>query len=532
MEFRLEKISTDILIIGAGAAGLRAAVSAAQTGQKTLIVSKLPPGLGTSTLMSGGAMAGYSEEGETEAHRAATLAAGRNFNQADLLEVFTSEAPARLRELVDWGLDSKAQGGGLYSYGKAGSLGRGMIDCIWSKASSLGARCLSGLVVWHLALDRRGAEALAYHPGRSGWLSLRAKCIVLATGGASALYLHHDNPQRMMGEGYALALGAGARLQDMEFAQFFPLSLAEPKKPRHLFPPSLELLGPLKNDLGEEIHEKYGLKELPAALKARDKLSQALFREMSQGHPVSIDLREVTKEDWCRDPFAVHMWDLLAIRCQALERPLLVAPAAHFFIGGVSIDPDCASSVPGLFACGEVAGGVHGANRRGGNALTETIVFGARAGASAGRWAGNMPHPPEQSIVGDLSGLLPGPGGPGDAKRAGELKKRLKEVMWHEAGIIRSRESLDRADLELTRIQEEADGLGLGAEPKKVHQVLELKLGLKTARLIVHSARRRQESRGVAFREDFPEPDDRNWLKRSYVQANENGVPEWTFGPA
>ena len=431
---------------------------------------------------------------------------------------------------MDWGLPSMAQGGGLYSYGKAGAMGRGMIDCIWEKASSLGAKSLSGLVVWRLACDEQGAEALAFRKGE--WLRLRAKCAVLASGGASALYLHHDNPQRMMGEGYALALEAGARLQDMEFAQFFPLTLAEPKSPCHLFAPSLELLGPLKNEKGEEIHEKYGLEELPASLKARDRLSQALFREMSQGYPVSIDLRGVSPEQWNRDPFAAQLWDQLAVGCRALERPLRVAPAAHFFIGGVTIDPDCNTSVPGLFACGEVTGGLHGANRRGGNALTETIVFGARAGESAARWAQSRPRPGGPGRTWEEYGPLPGPGRPSDIQQAGELKKSLKEVMWQEAGIIRNRESLDRAAQKIQEMTRQARELGLGDDPKKSSRVLELCLGLRAAELIVGSAARRQESRGVAFRDDFPDQDDQNWLKRSYVTLNKKGGLEWSFGPA
>ncbi len=528
----MQSMTTDILIIGAGAAGLRAAADAAVSGQRTLIVSKLPPGLGTSTIMSGGAMAGHSQGDSTEGHRKATLAAGRGFNQADLLEVFVAEAPARLQELVDWGLKSTSKYGGLFSHGKAGALGRGMIDCLWAKAASLGARSLSGLMVWRISFDDRGGVVLAFQPGRNDWVAIRAKAVALASGGASALYLHHDNPQRMMGEGYALALEAGARLQDMEFAQFFPLTLAEPGKPCHLFPPSLELLGPLKNSKGEEIHEKYGLDELPAARKARDKLSQALFREIAQDQEIFIDLRGVSRDDWCADPFAAEMWDQLAVRRRAVKQPLRVTPAAHFFIGGVTIDPDCNTGVPGFFACGEAAGGVHGANRMGGNALTETIVFGARAGASARRWAEKTPTVPESGPDPEFLGLIPAQGGPNQTLRATELKERLKRIMWREAGIIRTQESLNRAALELSEIKAEADQLGMDPDPKKSAQVLELKLGVKTAQLIVTSALRRQESRGVAFRQDFPDQDDENWRKRSYVRLDQNGEQKWTFGPA
>ena len=353
----MEHMTTDILIIGAGAAGLRAAADAAASGQRTLVVSKLPPGLGTSTIMSGGAMAGHSQGGSIEGHRNATLAAGRGFNQADLLEVFVAEAPSRLQELVDWGLKSTAKFGGLFSYGKAGALGRGMIDCLWAKAASRGARSLAGVMVWHISFDRQGGRVLAFHPKQNQWLLIRSKAVVLATGGASALYLYHDNPQRMMGEGYTLALEAGATLQDMEFAQFFPLALAEPGKPLHLFPPSLEVVGSLINTKGEDIHKKYNLTELPAARKARDKLSQALFREISQGQETFIDLRGVTKEEWCADPFAAELWDQLAVKCKATERKLRITPAAHFFVGGATIDPDCNTAVPGFFICGEAAGG-------------------------------------------------------------------------------------------------------------------------------------------------------------------------------
>jgi succinate dehydrogenase/fumarate reductase flavoprotein subunit len=316
----------------------------------------------------------------------------------------------------------------------------------------------------------------------------------------------------------------------MEFAQFYPLIMAEPDLPAYLIPPYLELVGKLYNDQDQSIHEKYGLTEKPAALKARDRLSRALFTEIEvEASKVYLDLRGVTREDWCTNLFAAEFWDLFTGRCRVLERPVSICPAAHFSMGGLSIKADCSTTVDGLYACGEAAGGLHGANRHGGNALTETIVFGARAGAAAAEKAresqGGEPGP----LARELAGQVPA-GGKGKDSPAG-IKKELKEIMWQKVGIIRSRESLLEAETRLEELKNRLRGASLPSDPRKLPAFLELDLGLTTAGLIIASALRREESRGAHFRVDFPETDDDNWRKRNKVSLVPGDREEWSLEP-
>lgn len=526
----MEKQNPEILIIGCGAAGLRAAIEARESGLEVLVVSKHPAGKGTSTLLSGGAFSGFPKDFTREVHRARTTAAGRGLNQADLLDAFITDAPNRLQELVDWGLPSETYQGTLVTDGNAPALGQGILTCLYERAKGLGVTFLSGQVVWRIIPRASGFLVPTWSVPQGCWLPITARSVILATGGPSGLYKRHDNPRRMMGDGYILALDAGATLQDLEFVQFFPLAMAEKKRPMFLIPPSLELLGPMTNQKGEDIHAKYNLKERPAALKARDHLSQALFQEIEIDRgEVTLDLRGVSKDDWCVHPFAAQLWDLLAIRCEALEKPLRIAPAAHFFMGGVSITPDCTTTVPGLFACGEVAGSLHGANRMGGNALTETIVFGARAGHSAAEWVKDQSSGIAVSIE-DLDGFLPSGGG--RDQKPSPLKNRLKEIMWSLVGIVRSEEGLREAAEKVEELAVEVRKLNLPGDPLDMAEYLELVFAVRLAPLIIRSALRRQESRGAHFRLDFPQTDDTHWLKRTLVSLDPDGGEKWAFKPA
>jgi len=526
----VEHLSAEVIVIGNGAAGLRAAIAAREAGRDVLVLAKAPQGKATSTLLSGGGFTTSGQGFSRADHRAATLAAGRGLNQLDLVEVLIEEAPDRLQELIDWGLKAKAGTGHLAALGRAPAWGEEILRCLLARAGELGIRSLTGLMVWRLVLDQGRAGLLVYSWVRKQWLVLTARALVLASGGAAALYQRHDNPQRMLGEGYGMALEAGARLQDMEFAQFFPLSLGEPGRPTLLVPPSLELIGRMINSRGEDIHDKYGLTERPASLKARDRLSQALFKEAEEGQETFLDLRGATREAWCSNYLAASMWDPLAQRLGALEKPLRVAPAAHFFMGGLSVDARGQSSAAGLFACGEAAGGLHGANRLGGNALTETIVFGARTGRAAADWAEANPGPASPARAEELAGQVPEPTSGGSPRGAKELRRRLKEMMWRDGGIRRDRAGLERALAQLPGLREEAAGLGLD-RPERVRDVLELRLALVTAGLILQAALRREESRGAHFRNDFPEQDDARWRGHWLVERDGHGREEWSFEP-
>jgi fumarate reductase (CoM/CoB) subunit A len=509
----MEHISCDVLIVGSGAAGLRASISAREAGLDVCVISKGLPGKASCTILSAGVFAGVARPEEAESHIRNTLQAGRGINQKELVEVLVAEGPERLKELAAWGISGEFHKGYLFSKGRAPVWGQAIVLCLLEKAKTLGVRFMGGMTVAGLKLLEGSAGLVAYSTVRRGWTAFTANALVLATGGAGALYLSHDNPQRMFGEGYVLALDAGATLQSMEFVQFYPLGLSERNFPPFLIPPRLADHGRLYNSHNENILEKYGILERPAGERARDRLSHVLFAEIfRQKRQIWLDLTGVSEERWKEDPFSASTWEILGKHYGAWDHPVQVAPMAHHTMGGICIDEEGASTVSGLFAAGEVTGGLHGANRLGGNALTETQVFGARAGAAAARWARRSSIPPDRDVMEQL--VRPDVGPPSGKARVilPGLKTRIREVMWEEGGIIRNREGLTHALSAVEEIHAELMGLPEPSDPADTQGLLELRLAARAAALILAAAMRREESRGAHFREDFPKPDDKNWL--------------------
>lgn len=528
----MEHVSSDVLVIGSGGAGLRAAIAAREKGADVCVISKAPAGKGTCTIMSAGVFAGTPEEGPRDPHIEKTLLAGRGINQMDLVEVLAEEAPLRLKELVKWGMKGRFLEGYLFAKAIPSWGGQEIIRCLLEKAGEMGVGFKGGLSVSLLSFDEGSAAGMAYSTVRKKWMQLNAGAIVLATGGAGGLYLQHDNPQSMMGEAYALALDAGAVLQDMEFVQFYPLGLSEPGFPRYLIPPRLGDYGRLYNHREEEILDKYGIEERPAAELARDRLSQVLFKEvLEERNDIWLDLTQVSEELWCSDPFSASSWEPLGQRYGARRRPVRVMPMAHHVMGGVRIDPEGSTGVPGFYAAGEVTGGLHGANRLGGNALTETLVFGARAGARAAEWAKDHPVDPSAEVE-TVPGVSDEISGTGDADPS-EFKKRLRQVMWEAGGIIRNRERLSSALTEVAELEKKAGMLRVSDDPSEISASLELHSGIRTARMVLQSALKREESRGAHFRDDFPEQDDETWGGHITIRASSTGGDaEFRFHPA
>jgi len=526
----MEYLSCDVLVLGSGAAGLRAAIAARQAGLEVMVISKGKPGKSTCTGFSAGVMAGSQNAAALEIHLERTLEAGRGLNQRELVEVLVQEAPRRLQELMDWGIQAKFQNGYIYAQGRPPVLGEAIVHCLLQKNRDLGTRFMGDLLVTDLVAGQGGAGVNACLPAAGAWLAITAKAVILATGGAAALFLRHDNPKGMVGDGYRLALQAGAILQDLEFVQFYPLCLAEPGMPPLVIPPKLADCGRLVNDLGEDILEKYGIKERPAAERVRDYLSQALYQEIYRhGRKVSLDLRHLREDQWQIDPFSTAIRPILAKRYGALSRPLQVAPAAHHVMGGVKIDPVGATSVPGLFAAGEIAGGLHGANRMGGNALSETLVFGARAGSAAARWAAEAAAGDPKSVLRQLQGLADAWGREGSSRPA--LGDGLAGIMWEDGGILRNREGLTRALDAVKKISAETRASTSGPGSADLKKALERRAAIRAATLILEAALRRRESRGAHFREDFPKQDDQEWLGHLQVRVTPEGEEVWLFQP-
>ena len=314
--------------------------------------------------------------------------------------------------------------------------------------------------------------------------------------------------------------------------QFYPLGLAESGLPPFLVPPRIADCGRLYNAHGENILEKYNIRERPAAEMARDKLSRALFLEIYQRNTeVFLDLSKVSENKWHGDPFSASARHVLGERYAARHRPLRVAPMAHHCMGGVRIDGRGRSSVAGLFACGEVTGGLHGANRMGGNALTETLVFGARAGEAAAAWAtGNNCALNTMVLRGSKSFRFDSKPGAAGADTSG-LMRTLCAILWEKCGIVRNQEGLARALTKAKLVYAEALHSGSGNRPLTTQRRHEALFGARAATLIVQAALRRKESRGAHFREDFQDQNDENWKGHLQVGRSSKGELNWRFEP-
>jgi len=526
----MEHISFDVLVLGSGAAGLRAAISAREAGLSVCVASKGNPGKSTCTGFSGGVMAGSSSEEKRDAHLQRTLTAGRGLNDRKLVEILVEEAPLRLNELINWGIKAEFLEGYLYARGRPPLLGEEIVHCLLRKNRALGTHFLGNLVVSDLLTHDGVSGVYAYGGPSVGWMAVTGKALIVATGGASALYHRNDNPGRMLGDGCRLAMEAGAALQDMEFVQFYPLCLAEPGMAPLVIPPKLADRGKLIDDRGESVLEKYGIEERPAGERARDRLSQALFKEIYRNrNDVWLDLRNLSEGDWRVDPFAASLKELLTKRCGAGSRRLRVAPAAHHTMGGAKIDATGATSSPGIFAAGEAAGGLHGANRLGGNALSETLVFGARAGIAAAAWARHVDSADLAPLLKIFSertrrwskGTLDGAG----------LKDRLRKIMWEDGGVIRNESGLSRALDAVKEVREEAAAPSSMPHGKPLIDLIELRSAAGVAEIILEGALRRQESRGAHFREDFPDQNDEGWRGHLQVRLAPDGERVWRFEP-
>jgi len=315
----------------------------------------------------------------------------------------------------------------------------------------------------------------------------------------------------------------------MEFVQFYPLGLAEPGYPPFLIPPGVADAGRLYTGDGEDILEKYAITERPAAERARDALSRALFMErFRHGRDVWLDVSGLPESAWENDPFSASTRQIFGEKYGAAHRPVRVAPLAHHVMGGICIDSDGATAVPGLYAAGEVTGGLHGANRMGGNALTDTLVFGARAGKAAAAYARrNFPERSAGRITPETRLQPPTP--TGDKNETENRLADIRRIMWEDGGLVRNRDGLHRAIRRIDEIKNNAEADSPGDRPRP-QGVVELQSAALTAHLILEAALKREESRRAHFREDFPDLDDK-WQGNLQVRLHENGKPQWRFRP-
>jgi fumarate reductase (CoM/CoB) subunit A len=520
-------LATDVLVIGGGLAALRVALSARQAGAEVLMISKRQIGRsGSSINTTGGyaaAMSDLNVQDEEQLHYIDTIVGGSYVNDRALARALASDAPARLRELFGYGAAFRRRDGhyhlspsGDHSQSRVlvpqNMRGLDLTIPLRDAAVAEGVKFLEDVVVIDLLRDGRIAGATGVYRHRPQGLLVNAGAVVLAAGGAGQLFATTSNPSDVCGSGYALALRAGARLRDMEFIQFYPWRLIRPFKSIRvpIQPSTFALGGRLYNSRGERFMEKYD--PVRKESTTRDLSARGIADQISCGLSVEdgvlLDVSEVPDDKFRFEN--ARMIELLARKNVDYRNiQLIVAPEAHYFMGGVDIDDSGHSNIEGLFAAGENAGGVHGGNRLNSNSIPDTQVFGHRAGVAAASLArtarpARADMAPAAALAGRLARLS---SGNGDSREECEvLGHRLRQVMGTKVGLVRSREGLDQAIREITQVGEAARRLPIRSHTQLI-AAAELGDLCESALACAMSAACRTESRGAHYRVDFPDAD-------------------------
>jgi L-aspartate oxidase len=514
----------DFLVIGSGIAGLRAALSLADVGD-VVILTKADPRESNTGYAQGGIAAAIGPGNSPELHARDTMAAGDGLCVPEAVDVLVREGPRYVGELIDWGAAFDRAPDGQPALGREGAhsvrrvlhardaTGREISRVLWSRVS--GNRRIrvvddanaTGLVVagGHCA----GATFVTAGETRG---TASAGRTLLATGGAGQVFRETTNPAIATGDGIVMAARAGARVIDLEFVQFHPTVLSVEGAPRFLLSEALRGEGArLINNAGEAFVERY---EPAGDLASRDRVSRAIVRETARtGSPVCLSLAHL-------DPvFVKQRFPTIARACaqaglDLASDPIPVGPAAHYVMGGVETDLDGGTSLPGLFAAGEVAcTGVHGANRLASNSLLEGLVFGARAAAAM-----KDASRPARLLASDVIAgtvIVDAPTGdtaPGTSGSSVPSADEVRELMWRDVGVLRSQHSLERAVGQLRAWAGAVRARGCsGGEQQELRRIRSIVTG---GLLMASAAWRRTESRGAHFREDFPSRDDLHWNTR------------------
>ena len=529
-------IAADVLVIGAGGAGMYAALAAAEAGAGRIVLAdRNMVGRGGATVMAQMTVAaalGEAEPDSVEDHLEDTLEAGRGLCDPGLAALLCEEGPVRIREMDSWKVGWAREGGRIAQVTAPGhrrrrccyvdilNTGPAVAATLRRRVARADAiRRVSGLVVTDPAMaDGRLAGAVGFDMETGRAVTLAARATVIATGGLTGLYARSSASANMAGEGHALALAAGAALIDMEFVQFFPIGHLFPRlvgmDPIMWDPFRYKLGGRLLNGEMEEFLPRYGGSDAGRYTATRDLATHAIWHEVRAGrgspHGGAYLSFAHVGEAALRAAFGPVIDRLAANGIDLTEAPVEVAPIAHYHMGGLGVDAQLATRVPGLYAAGEAVGGANGANRLSGNAITEAFVFGHRAGRNAAADALRTPDAWHASAARPaLDTLAERKEARGEGPSALALSHELRQLMWEQVGPLRDGAGLDGAVERIRRMRSEAL-LGLavpacGAYDTGLADWYTLRAGLEVAEAIAATALARRESRGAHQREDFPE---------------------------
>ena len=538
----------DVLIIGAGGAGLRASLEALAQGASVGVVCKSLLGKAHTVMAEGGiaaAMANVDPADTWKTHFRDTMRGGKFLNNWRMAQLHAQESPDRVRELEQWGaLFDRTETGEILQRAFGGHTfkrlchvgdrtGLEMIRTLQDRGVQQGIDVYMECTVTRLlTAGGRIAGAFAYWRETGRFIVFKAKSIVIATGGIGKAWRITSNSWEYTGDGMALAYEAGAELMDMEFVQFHPTGM--------VWPPGVQGIlvteavrgegGILRNKLGERFMEKYDPKRME--LSTRDVVARSIYTEVKEGRGTEhggayLDISHKPAEYVKKKlPSMYHQFKELA-DVDITKGPMEVGPTCHYVMGGIRVEAETAqSTVPGLFAAGEAAAGLHGSNRLGGNSLSDLLVFGRRAGLAAAAHAKNVPacsidgaqiEQAEQELLASFSNTA--------TESPYAVHRDLQELMQNLVGIYRAHEDLQKALVELEKLK--ARAAKASVEGSRLfnpgwHLSYDLKAMLVVSEAVAHSALARTESRGAHSRIDHPNPDP-VWEKKHNIIVRKAG---------
>jgi succinate dehydrogenase / fumarate reductase flavoprotein subunit len=553
-------IDTDVLVIGSGAAGMYAAIEAARGGATVLLADRSLIGRGGATVMAQMTVAvalGEEVPDDPRHHYDDTIAAGRGLCDQKLAQLLCEEGPACIRELDAWGVGWARKDGHITA---TTAPGHDRPRCVYvdfintgpavsktlrtqmarnARIKKAGDLCIVDLVT----SDGEVTGAVGYRVGTGAPVVIAAKAVVLATGGLTRLYRRNSASTNMGGDGYALALRAGAPLIDMEFVQFFPIGHLAPRlvgmDPIMWDPFRYKLGGRLLNGRMEEFTSKYGSDEDGKYVLPRDLATYAIIKEVEAGrgspHGGAYLSFEHCSAAALRGAFGPVIDRLAGNGIDLTRGPVEVAPIAHYHMGGVAAEATTlGTNVPGLYVAGEVVGGANGANRLSGNAITEALVFGRRAGNSAAKRVAQTARPePRPKDMRATLDLLRTDALDGDGRNTAAMIARLQSIMADDVGALRTGVKLQRALAGIAKLDAELGDRPPGRAAAFDLERLEwfdLRNMLTVARAVAKAALNRTESRGAHQREDYPQTAPR-WQVHQRVQFS-SGDLKFSGAPA